>query len=205
MKTVEHTMAKKGAVLKEIFQVLDSFNDDEVDKFVSIILGDYLKRFQRGEPPRKVLCYGAGRMGLSTRAFAMRLNHLGIPAYFFGDTYIPPFTKDDIVVLVSNSGETRTVVSIANAVTAKCQAKIIAITANPNSTLAKYADHIVTFKTCNGGLNSADDPSKINSIQPMTTLTEQSLLIFFDIVVLELIRAGNIDIGRCKAFHSNIE
>ena len=72
MKTVEHTMSKKNAVLKEIFQVLDSFNDDEVDKFVSIILDDHLKRAQRGEPPRKVLCYGAGRMGLSIRAFAMR-------------------------------------------------------------------------------------------------------------------------------------
>lgn len=201
----EHTMAKKKSVLKEIFQVIDSFNDEEVDKFVDILLSGRLRRIQDGLPKKKVLCYGAGRMGLSIRAFAMRLNHLGIPAYFFGDTYIPPFTKDDIVVLVSNSGETRTVVSIANAVTAKCQAEIVAITANPNSTLAKYANHVVTFKSCNGGLNSADDPSKINSIQPMTTLTEQAMLIFFDLVVLELIRAGNIDIEGCKKFHSNIE
>lgn len=201
----EHTMAKKKSVLKEIFQVIDSFNDEEVDKFVDILLSGRLRRIQDGLPKKKVLCYGAGRMGLSIRAFAMRLNHLGIPAYFFGDTYIPPFTKDDIVVLVSNSGETRTVVSIANAVTAKCQAEIVAITANSNSTLAKYANHVVTFKSCNGGLNSADDPSKINSIQPMTTLTEQAMLIFFDLVVLELIRAGSIDIEGCKKFHSNIE
>lgn len=30
----------------------------------------------------KVICIGAGRVGLAMRGFAMRLGHLGIEAYF---------------------------------------------------------------------------------------------------------------------------
>ena len=192
---------KTDAILNEIKQVLDSFDPKQIADFVNLITADCLRR----KKPRKVLCYGAGRMGLGARAFAMRLNHLGFPAYYFGDTYIPPFGKDDIVVAVSNSGETQTVVSVVEAAVKKAGCQIVAITGNPNSTLAKLSTHPVIFKSCNGGLNSADDPSKINSIQPMTTLTEQALFVFFDACILEIIEEAYIDLRGTAHLHSNIE
>lgn len=187
---------KINEVMNELKLVLDSFDDKEVEKFVNLLASN---------PKRKVLCYGAGRMGLSLKAFAMRLNHLGISAYFFGDTYVPPLNKDDILIAASNSGETKTVLSVVDTAFVKAGCNIVAVTANPKSTLAKYSHCIVTFKTCNGGLNSADDPSKINSIQPMTTLTEQAMFIFFDLVILELIEKMHINIAATKMFHSNVE
>ena len=71
--------------------------------------------------------------------------------------------------------------------------------------MGQNADLTVTFKTCNGGLNSADDTTKINSIQPMTTLTEQAMFLLFDIVVMMIIEKKHINIVETKKFHSNIE
>jgi D-arabinose 5-phosphate isomerase GutQ len=71
--------------------------------------------------------------------------------------------------------------------------------------MGKEADLTIKFKTCNGGLNSDDDTSKINSIQPMTTLTEQAMFILFDIVTLMLINRLHINVSETKQFHSNIE
>jgi D-arabinose 5-phosphate isomerase GutQ len=71
--------------------------------------------------------------------------------------------------------------------------------------MAEMSDIAIKFKTCNGGLNSADDPSKINSIQPMTTLTEQAMFILFDIIVMMIIDKLGININETKQYHSNIE
>ena len=87
----------------------------------------------------------------------------------------------------------------------KADGIIVAFVGNLESTMGETADIAIKFKTCNGGLNSADDPSKINSIQPMTTLTEQAMFILFDIVVLKIIEKLNIDIKDTKKYHSNIE
>lgn len=88
---------------------------------------------------------------------------------------------------------------------AKANGKVVAFVGDEDSKMGKEADLTIKFKTCNGGLNSADSYSKINSIQPMTTLTEQSMFILFDIVTLMLINKLNIDLNETKQFHSNIE
>jgi D-arabinose 5-phosphate isomerase GutQ len=71
--------------------------------------------------------------------------------------------------------------------------------------MAVNSEIVIKFKTCNGGLNSADDDTKINSIQPMTTLTEQSMFVLFDVITMMIIEKMNINITETKKFHSNIE
>ena len=182
-------------VQNEISEVLTSIDETKLNAFVEMLL----------KPNIKVLGYSAGRMGFGLKAFMMRLNHLGIHAYWFGDNYIPPMGKDDIFICCSNSGTTKSVVSIMDIFKAKSNGKIVAFVGNNSSKMGDSADLAITFKTCNGGLNSADDHSKINSIQPMTTLTEQAMFILFDIVTLILINKLHIDLNETKRFHSNVE
>lgn len=188
----------KAIILNEIKEILSSFN--EKDEQIVVDMLAHAHKFNH-----KVLCYGAGRMGLSLKAFSMRLNHLGLESYYFGDNYIPPLDSNDILILVSNSGETTTVVSVAQAAAKKAHSQLISFVGNTNSALAKMSNVVVPFKTCNGGLNSNDDPNKFNSVQPMTTLTEQALFIEFDVLILGLIEKLNINLEDTKGFHSNVE
>ncbi len=185
-------------VMQEISQVLYSITDQDVDKLISLIC-DVLKR-----PTGKVCGFGAGRMGYGLRAFMMRLNHLGIPAYFIGDTFIPPLDENDIFIVTSGSGETRSVLKYLEIAKEK-GVRTLVITGNGESTMAKLADYSIVFKSSNGGLNSADNENKINSIQPMTSLNEQSMFIFFDIISVMLIRTIGIKKEDEKKFHFNVE
>jgi 6-phospho-3-hexuloisomerase len=113
--------------------------------------------------------------------------------------------SDDVFICCSNSGTTKSVVNILEIFKAKAGGKVISFVGNENSKMAELSDVVIKFKTCNGGLNSADDPSKINSIQPMTTLTEQAMFILFDLIVMLIINKLDIDIKDTKQYHSNIE
>lgn len=185
-----------STVISEIIDVLSSIDENQVNKLVDLLTS---------KKDIKVLGYAAGRMGSGLKAFVMRLNHLGIKASFFGDNYIPPMGEDDVFICCSNSGTTKSVVSILEIFKNKAKGKVVGIVGNENSKIAELSDVTIKFKTCNGGLNSKDDPSKINSIQPMTTLTEQSMFILFDIIVMLIIDRLGINIEDTKKYHSNIE
>ena len=186
----------KDVVLAEINEVLSSVDEAKLNEMVDAITKN---------KEVKVLGYAAGRMGSGLKAFIMRLNHLGIKASFFGDNYVPPMNDNDVFICCSNSGTTKSVVNILEIFKAKANGTIISFVGNENSKMAELSDIVIKFKTCNGGLNSADDPSKINSIQPMTTLTEQAMFILFDLIVMLIIDKLNIDIKDTKQYHSNIE
>ena len=184
------------AVLQEIDEVLTSIDENILNEMVDTLT-------KNNEV--KVLGYAAGRMGSGLKAFVMRLNHLGIKASFFGDNYVPPMNDNDVFICCSNSGTTKSVVNILEIFKAKAGGKVISFVGNENSKMAELSDIVIKFKTCNGGLNSADDPSKINSIQPMTTLTEQAMFVLFDLIVMLIIDKLGININDTKQFHSNIE
>lgn len=186
----------KNAVLAEIDEVLSSIDESKLEAMVEALTKN---------KELKVLGYSAGRMGSGLKAFIMRLNHLGIKASFFGDNYVPPMSADDVFICCSNSGTTKSVVNILEIFKAKAGGTVISFVGNENSKMAELSDIVIKFKTCNGGLNSADDPSKINSIQPMTTLTEQAMFVLFDLIVMMIIDKLGIDIKDTKQYHSNIE
>ena len=186
----------KDVVLAEINEVLSSVDEAKLNQMVDALTKN---------KEVKVLGYAAGRMGSGLKAFIMRLNHLGIKASFFGDNYVPPMNDNDVFICCSNSGTTKSVVNILEIFKAKANGTVISFVGNENSKMAELSDIVIKFKTCNGGLNSADDPSKINSIQPMTTLTEQAMFVLFDLIVMLIIDKLNIDIKDTKQYHSNIE
>jgi 6-phospho-3-hexuloisomerase len=182
-----HDYAEK--VLSEIREVLSVVEQHEVE-----ILIDEIKH------AKTIVVYGAGRVGLAIRGFGMRLGHLGFHAYVLGDATVPQIGYGDIVLLASGSGETQTVYDIA--VLAKRNgARLCLITGRIDSRIGALADTIVQLKA----------PSKVNrvkedaSIQPMTTLNEQCLNIFFDVMVLMIMKTTSQDSDDLWARHSNLE
>lgn len=92
----------------------------------------------------RVIITGVGKSGLVGRKFAASLASLGTPAYFVHATEavhgdLGMITSDDVVIALSNSGETSEVVHVAPLMRRR-GASLIAITAGPTSTLARLAE-----------------------------------------------------------------
>ncbi|MCK4386466.1 MAG: 6-phospho-3-hexuloisomerase [Candidatus Pacebacteria bacterium] len=176
-------------ILAEIDQVLSKTKEEKV----SLLIEELLKA-------KAIITLGAGRVGMVARAFAMRLGHLGLKAFMVGDSTVPSIGKGDLLLVCSGSGETQTIFDLTK-IAKKNRAVIVLITGNKNSRIGKLADVTVEIKA----------PSKtkkiagFNSIQPMTTLNEQCLSIFFDSIVLQLMQEMDETHETMWARHSNLE
>lgn len=92
----------------------------------------------------RVILSGMGKAGHVAKKIAATLSSLGTPSFFVhpaeavhGDSGM--VTKNDIVIFISNSGETQEVLNFTFIVK-QIGAKIISITGNPESTLAKNSE-----------------------------------------------------------------
>ncbi|MBP6034003.1 MAG: 6-phospho-3-hexuloisomerase [Candidatus Moranbacteria bacterium] len=180
---------KITGILEEIGNVLEKIDERQINELVRGILS-----------ARKIVVCGAGRVGMATRGFGMRLGHLGLQAYTLGDAVVPSISEGDLFLVSSGSGETQTIYDLVE-IAKKNGAKVSLVTGNPESRMGKLADTIVEIKA----------PSKTKSIegfisiQPMTTLNEQCLGIFYDAVVLDLMEKMNETHDSMWARHSNLE
>jgi 6-phospho-3-hexuloisomerase len=150
---------------------------------------------------KRVFVAGSGRSGLMMRAFAMRLMHMGFPVFVVGDTTTPAIRKDDLLVIGSGSGETGALAVFAGKAKA-VEARVALLTTYPDSTIGRMADVIVRIHApARKGPRKAD----AESIQPMGSLFEQSLLIVLDGVIMKLMLDKPVEIERMVKEHANLE
>jgi len=125
---------------KEIYALLNKVNEKAV-KAVELL---YLCK-------GRVIIVGMGKAGLVGRKFASTLSSTGTPAIFVhpaeaihGDLGI--IEKKDIIILISNSGETEEVLKLIPHFK-RFKIKIISLTGNKNSTLAQLSDVVLDVGT----------------------------------------------------------
>jgi arabinose-5-phosphate isomerase len=95
----------------------------------------------------KVVVTGLGKSGLICRKIAATLSSTGTPSFFLhaGDGVhgdMGMIMKGDVVLAVSNSGETDELLMLLPIIR-RLELKLIVITGNPNSTLSRAADVIL--------------------------------------------------------------
>ncbi len=108
--------------------VLEAVEEKNVENIVSTIL-----------KAKKIYVLGIGHSGMFGKIFAMKLNHVGLRAYTVFDEINPPFEKDDLFIAISQSGETSTIISLAQKAK-KLGGKVIGITSVSESTLGRISD-----------------------------------------------------------------
>lgn len=148
---------------------------------------------------KNVFVAGGGRSGFMAKSFAMRMMHMGIDAYVVGETVTPTFEESDLIILGSGSGETKQLVSIANKA-ADIGGKIAAVTINPDSTIGSLADIVVTLPG-----SPKDQSGDHETIQPMGSLFEQTLLLFYDAIILRFMEKKGLDSDKMYGKHANLE
>lgn len=178
-----------AAILEELQGAVSQLDDEQSGALAERIMQS-----------RKVFLAGAGRSGLMIKAFAMRLMHLGIEAYVVGESITPNVTEHDLFIIGSGSGETRSLLSMGEKARG-LQASIAAVTIFPESSIGRLADTVIKLP------GSPKDQLKDEGFtrQPMGSLFEQTLLVFFDSVILRLMEQKGYDSAAMYGRHANLE
>jgi 6-phospho-3-hexuloisomerase len=176
-------------ILGEIKTACDYIDERQTDLLVDAIIHS-----------NKVFFIGVGRVFLSLKAFAKRLNHLGISAYCVGDINEPAITEADLLIVGSGSGESLVPLNIARKAK-ELNAKVIHIGSNANSSMKDIADIFIRIPV----KTKLNLPDEIESNQIMSSLFEQGLYIFGDIVSMLIAQRTGKDIKTLWQYHANLE
>lgn len=176
-------------VVSELKTSLSSIDPESVEKLISLVLSS-----------RKVFFIGVGRVMLSLQAIAKRWAHLGIDTHLVGEITEPAITPDDLLIVGSGSGTTLFPAGIAQKAH-KIGAKIVHIGSNPNSPLKDIVCLMVRIPV----RTKYYLEDEIDSLQPMTSLFEQTLLLLGDIVAKMIIDRQELDMKGLWQYHANLE
>ena len=146
-----------------------------------------------------IFVYGAGRSGFIGRCFAQRLMHLGFNSCFVSDAITHRYSKEDLLILISGSGETTSPVAIARKAK-EIGGKIALLTNNPESTIGKISNIIIKIEG-----KSKDIAVSQKTLAPYTTLFDISTLTVLDSIgatLMELLGVTEKDIDKR---HASIE
>jgi 6-phospho-3-hexuloisomerase len=129
----------------------------------------------------RVFVYGRGRTGLATWAFASRLAQLGLDVHVVGEMTAPAISRGDLLVVASGTGTTRTTLLAAREAK-HIGAEVVALTAHPQSPLARTAGLVVQV----GGATRRRARAESRSSQYGGSLFEQTLLLTLDAAAMVL-------------------
>lgn len=146
---------------------------------------------------KRIFVYGAGRSGHVSKAFAIRLVHLGFQTFVIGETIGAPVKKGDLVCIVSGSGETIPAVMTAE-IAKNLGAKLVVVTGNKHSRITKFADIAII-------LNADCTEKERKKFAPLGTLFEASAWIFLDGIIAELMKNKKETEESMRSRHATLE
>lgn len=174
---------------------------DELSRTVELISnGDAEKLINKILESKKIFVAGAGRSGFMGKSFVMRMMHMGIDAYVVGETVTANLDKDDLLIIGTGSGETKTLVAIAEKAK-RLGGTVAAVTISPESTIGKLADIIVKLP----GAPKDQKLGDYKTIQPMGSLFEQTMLLYYDALILRFMEKKGLDSNIMYGKHANLE
>ncbi|PWJ54470.1 6-phospho-3-hexuloisomerase [Dyadobacter jejuensis] len=171
-------------------------NNDLVEALGYSDLGSLVRNIREAN---SIFLLAAGRSGLSMRAVAMRLMHLGLRVYFVGETTTPAIQEGDLLWAASGSGTTGAIVRAAEKAR-RVGARVVAITTNTESTLASLAHLHVLLPAA-----EKQDHGGERSKQYAGSLFEQALLLIGDAIFMELWKLDGSPAEILWERHANME
>lgn len=185
--------------LNTLLEIADQVkkNSDSIDASQVLKLIDLIIEVKSNN--RRIFVYGAGRSGFIGRCLAQRLMHLGIKSCFISDAVTYRYTKEDLLILISGSGETTSPKAIAEEAK-EIGGKLALFTGNPKSTIGMLSDLIIKVE----GKNKESAISK-ESLAPFTSLFDVSTLSILDSIGSSLMTLLGITEKDINERHASIE
>lgn len=178
-------------MLREYEEVFEQQDQDSLRRFM-----DTVKKYNR------IFCIGVGREGMMTRAFAMRLMHMGKEVHWIWDDTTPHIGQGDLLIATLGDGRIGHIDYVCRRAK-EAGAYIYVVTGSPSGETAKNVADSVLFIPA--AVYRGTDPV-VPSFQPMGNLFEQCLLITFDIIIMMLVdETPELTFEKMSHNHRNIE
>lgn len=201
-KQLQWLEAAAKEILDGAMKAINELNLASVEKMIQMIMD---------AKDVKIFVVGMGRSGFVGRAFALRLMNLGFNVYFLGETITPAAGKDDLVIAVSGTGETKMVLTASSAAK-EIGARVVAVTSYPESPLGKIADQVVSVKgrTRMGWPREEDYLTRQilgerEPLSPLGSIFENNCMIFLDCLIVELMYRLSKTEEELRKRHATIE
>lgn len=178
------------------------------------ILNEYEKVFEKIDPiglrefidtvkkHDRIFLIGVGREGLATRAFAMRLMHMGKEVHWIWDDTTPNIGPSDLVIATLGDGQIGHIDYVCQRAK-EAGGFIYVVTGSPSGKTAKTVADKVLFVPA-AVYRGTDDV--IPSMQPMGNLFEQCLWITFDMIIMTIVyETSDLSFEKMSKRHRNIE
>jgi len=177
-----------GMAIREIETPLLAMDENAVERLAAEVLA-----------ARRIVIYAMGRELLSLRAFGMRLVHHGLDAHIAGDVTALPVTNGDLVIISAGPGDLAMAETMAGLVR-NSGARLAVITAQPQGAVPRMADsvYVIPAQTMANDVGS-------ESILPMGTVYEIAMLVFVDLVAVQIRESTGQSLDDVRARHFNLE
>lgn len=179
--------------LDELEQVFAKMTDQDVRPLLEAI-----------KKTNRIFLLGAGREGLSTRAFAMRLMHLGKEAHWIWEDTAPACRPGDLFICACGSAD----VSHENTICDNAKrtgATLLLITPSAEGHLLSIADQVVRVPATAFKAVYHTEEDHVPTRQIMGNQFEQALYVLFDVVVMMLQEELGLTNEDMEAMHRNVE
>lgn len=166
--------------IPDTLDILISSCADVVRRIDPHVRSDVMESFRNC---KRIFVYGSGRSGLIGRLFTVRLVQMGYNVHFMSEMTTPAINAGDLVLLISNTGNTFSVVETAK-IARKRGLRVISITGNRDNELSKNSDITVVL--------DVPHDAELGGIAPLGTIFEDSSHLFFECLVSELMKRDGI-------------
>lgn len=149
-----------------------------------------------------IFVFAAGREGISLRAFAMRLAHLGKEVHWVFDDTTIGIRPGDLYITSEGFGEVGSFTYYLEKVK-EAGGKILMFTGNPDGAhVKKYADYEVFVRATAYLANRKD---VVPTVQMMGNQYEQHLYMLCDVMIMLLTEEMGLTYKDLEARHRNVE
>lgn len=177
-------------ILEEYREVFERLDQKNMRDFI-----DEVKNHDR------IFLIGVGREGMATKAFAMRLMHMGKDVHWIWDDTTPSIKPGDLLIATLGDGKIGHIDYVCRRAK-EAGAFIYVVTGSPSGETAKTVADKVFFVPA-AVYRGTDDV--VPSFQPMGNLFEQCLLILFDIIIMTMVdEMPGLSFEKMSANHRNI-
>ena len=175
-------------ILSEQRKVYESLNEGDLLRFI-----DTVKAYKR------IFLIGVGREGMATRAFAMRLMHMGKEVHWIWDDTTPSVNNGDLLIATLGDAEIGHLKYICRQAKDNGAYVYIITGSRSGSAVKELADDVLFIPA---SVYRGKD-KVVESIQPMGNLFEQCLFVILDMVIVN--STENLSFEDMVKRHRNVE
>ncbi len=177
-------------ILEELKENAQQVNGEEVEEMAESIL-----------KAERIFVAGAGRSGFAARAFANRLMHLGLKVFFVGEPTTPAVGTGDLLVIGSGSGETESLVVMAQKAK-RLGAAVATVTIHPEASIGRLSECCIVLP---GATPKSELADTCKTVQIMGNAFEQLSWIIYDVVIMHLMKKMGLSEKEMFSRHANLE